>query len=65
MVNKGGSAADLGGYKTTYMTEGGGCTLAMHGRSRPTIDPRTPAIPERSTSGFHDPEIACFKREVP
>ena len=34
---------------------GGGCTHAMHGRSRMTIDPRTPTMPGRNTSGFHRP----------
>ena len=32
---------------------GGGCTHAMHGRSRMTIDPRIPTMPESSTSGLH------------
>ena len=36
--------------------EWGGCTHVMHGRSRMTIDLRSPAMPERSsTSTFHRP----------
>ena len=35
---------------------GGGCTHVMHGRSRMTVDPRTPAMPGLSTSsGSHPP----------
>ena len=33
----------------------GGCTHVMHGRSRMTVDTRIPAMPGRSTSGFHRP----------
>ena len=29
--------------------------MIMHGRSCPTIDPRIPTVPGRSTSGFHRP----------
>ena len=32
----------------------------MHGRSRMTIDPRIPAMPGRSTSGFHRPGRPCL-----
>ena len=32
----------------------------MHGRSRVTIDPRTPTMPGRSTSGFHRPGRHCL-----
>ena len=35
----------------------------MHGRM--TIDPRTPTILGRSTSGFHRPDRLCTKREAP
>ena len=31
----------------------------MHGRSRMTIDPRIPAMPGRSMSGFHRPGRHC------
>ena len=31
---------------------GGGGAQFVHGRSRMTIDPRTPTMPRRSTSGF-------------
>ena len=44
---------------------GGGGTQFVHGRSRMTIDPRIPTMPGRSTSGFHQPDIACTKREAP
>ena len=40
----------------------------MHGHSRMTIDPRIPAMPERSsTSGFYrqKADVACTKREAP
>ena len=30
----------------------------LHDRSRMTIDPRIPTMPERSISGFHRPEAA-------
>ena len=33
--------------------EGRGCTQFVHCRSRMTIDPPIPAMPGRSTSGFH------------
>ena len=32
----------------------------VHDRSRITIDPRLPAIPGRSTSGFHQPGRHCL-----
>ena len=32
----------------------------MHGRSRITIDPHTPIMPERSTLGFHQPRRHCL-----
>ena len=32
-----------------------GVTRFMHGRSRMTVDPRTPTMPGRSASGFHRP----------
>ena len=32
----------------------------MHGRSRVTIDPRTPTMPGRSTPGFHQPGRHCL-----
>ena len=34
----------------------------MHGRSRMTIDPRTPTMPGRSMSGFHRPGRHCMHR---
>ena len=34
---------------------GGGDTQVVHCRSRVTTDPRIPAMPGRSTSGFHQP----------
>ena len=40
--------------------KGGGGTQIMHGRSRMTIDPRIPAMPGRSTSGFHQPGRHCL-----
>ena len=37
--------------------------IVMHGRSRISIDPRIPAMPGRSASGFTDQaNIACNKR---
>ena len=43
----------------------GGVLIVMHGRSRMTIDPRTPTTPGRSTSGFPDQaDTACTKREA-
>ena len=44
----GGSGGEAGGEGF-----GGGVLDVMHGRSRMTVDPRIPAQPERSTSGFH------------
>ena len=46
-----------------------GCTHVMHGRSRMTIDPRTPTMPGRSTSGFSPtkqtlPAPTAKRREV-
>ena len=35
-------------------------SIFMHGRSRMTIHPRTPATPGRSTSGFHQPGRHCL-----
>ena len=35
---------------------GGGCTQFVHGRSRMTMDPRTPTTSGRSTSGFRRPD---------
>ena len=35
-------------------------TQFVHGRSRMTIDPRTPTMPGRSTSGFHQPGGYCL-----
>ena len=32
----------------------------VHGRSRMTIDPRTPTMPGRSTSGFHQTGRHCL-----
>ena len=44
----------------------GGVLIIIHGRSRMTIDPRTPTMPAGSTSGFTDQEdIVCTKREAP
>ena len=46
----------------------GGCTHAMHGRSRMIIDPRIPAMPRPSTSSFfHRPgrNFPPTKREAP
>ena len=38
----------------------------MHSRSLKTIDPRIPAMPGRSTSGFPEQaDIECTKRETP
>ena len=37
-----------------------GCTHAMHGRIRVAIDPRTPKIPGRSTSGFRTHLLPAF-----
>ena len=39
---------------------GGGYSLFMHGRSRMTIDPRTPTMPRRRMSGFHRPDRYCL-----
>ena len=43
--------------------------ILMHGLSRMTIDPRTPTMPRRSTSGCHQPGRHCYvvftKREAP
>ena len=37
----------------------------MYGRSRVTIDPRTPVMPGRSTLRFTDQtDISCTKREA-
>ena len=33
----------------------GGVLIIMHGRSRMTVDPRIPAMPGRSMTGFHRP----------
>ena len=44
----------------TKWGEGGGVLIVMHGRSRTTIDPRIPAMPGRSTSGFHRPCRHCL-----
>ena len=38
----------------------GGCTHVMHDRSRTTIAPLIPAMPGRSTSGFHRPGRNCL-----
>ena len=38
----------------------GGCTHIVRGRSRKTIDPSTPTLAERSTSGFHRPGRYCL-----
>ena len=50
---------------------GAGCTQFVHGRSRMTIDPRIPTLPERSTPGFHHtdrhetlPTPSAMRREV-
>ena len=39
---------------------GEGGTQFVHGRSRMAIDPRIPTLPERSTSGFHQPGRHCL-----
>ena len=36
------------------------CIHFMHGRSRMTIDPRIPAMPERSMTGVHRPGRHCL-----
>ena len=42
-------------HPAQYCLGRGGCTQFVHGRSRMTIDPRTPTMPGRSMSGFHQP----------
>ena len=39
---------------------GGGCTHVKHGRSRTTIDPRSPTMPGRNTSGFQRQGRQCL-----
>ena len=39
---------------------GGGCTHAMHGHSRMTIDPCIPTMPGRSSLSFHRPGRHCL-----
>ena len=51
---------------TSVLQRGGGVLIIMHGRSRMTIEPRIPAMPGRSTSGFtYQTDVACTKREAP
>ena len=40
--------------------EEGGSTQFVHGRSRMTIGPRIPTMPERSKSGFNQPGRYCL-----
>ena len=42
----------------------GRCTHVKHGRSRMTIDPRTPPMPGRSTSGFRRPGRRCLHQAL-
>ena len=44
----------------------GGCTQFVHGRSRTTIDPRIPTMPDGARRVFtNQADIACIKREAP
>ena len=50
-----------GGMRGVYSIPGRRYVLDLtHGRSRMAIDPRIPAMPGRSMSGFHRPGRHCL-----
>ena len=49
------SRSVMSGRRGGGVGEGGVCAHFMHGRSRMTIDARTPTMPGRRMSGFHRP----------
>ena len=48
--------------RTSHRSDHGGVLIDSHGRSRMTVDPRTPTMPGQSTSGFHRPGRHCLRQ---
>ena len=48
----------------TPVTAEGGCTHAMHSRSRMTVDPRIPTMPAQGKSGSHRPGRHCLRQSA-